>query len=216
MKKSIVVFGLGRFGKSVAIELSNAGADVLAVDNDKERVHALADIVTCAVRADVRDAETMSTLGISNMDAAVIAITNNLDASILCTIFCKEAGVPFVYAKSKDATHTKILEKVGADKTSIPEHESGIRIARRLITGNVLDFFEISESARMVEIAIRPEWTNHTLRELNLRQKENINVVAARQNREIIVNLDPDKVLTADMTLLIILDQKDLHRIFKK
>ena len=149
MKKSFVVFGLGKFGNSVAAELSNAGADVLAIDIDKERVQALADIATCAVCADIRDNETMATLGISNMDAAIVAITNSLDASILATIFCKEAGVPLVFAKSKNDTHTKILKKVGADKIVTPEHESGIRIARHLMTGNILDFIEISKNIRM-------------------------------------------------------------------
>jgi len=213
MKKSIVVFGLGRFGNSVATELSNAGADVLAVDNDKERVNALADTVTCAVCADVCDTETMRTLGISNMDAAVIAITHSLDASIIATIFCKEAGVPFVFAKSKDPTHTKILQKVGADKITVPEHDAGIRLARQILTGNILDFIEISKNIRMVEIAMRPSWANHTLRELNLRQEENINVIAVRDGEELLVNTDPDRILQKDNSLLIIVDQKDLRRL---
>lgn len=213
MKKSFVVFGLGKYGKSIAIELMNAGADVLAVDIDKERAHELADIVTCSVKADVCDTESMQTLGISNMDAAVIAITQSLDASIMATIFCKEAGVPYVFAKAKDATHTKILYKVGADKVVIPEHESGIRAARQLLTGNILDFVELSDSIRMIEIAIRPEWENHTLRELDLRQQENINVIAIRQNNEITVNLNPDEVLTPGTTLLITIDKKDLKKL---
>ena len=99
MDKSFAVFGLGKFGRSVATELANAGADVLAIDNDKERVHDLADIVTCAVAADIRDTEAMEDLGISNMDAVVVAITRSLDASILATIFAKESGVPYVIAK---------------------------------------------------------------------------------------------------------------------
>ena len=111
MDKSFAVFGLGKFGRSVATELANAGADVLAVDINKERVHALADIATCAVAADIRDTEAMESLGISNMDAVVVAITRSLDASILATIFAKESGVPYVIAKSQDETHSKILKK---------------------------------------------------------------------------------------------------------
>lgn len=215
MKKSFVVFGLGKFGNSIATELSNAGADVLAIDLNKERVQALSDVVTYAVCADIRDSEAMSTLGISNMDAAVVAITNSIDASILATIFCKENGVPSIYAKSKDDIHTKILKKVGADKVVTPEHESGVRVARHLMTGNILDFVEISKNIRMVEIAVRPEWANHTLRELNLRQKENINVIAVRQGENLLVNISPDEVITAESTLLIIVDQKDLKKLLK-
>lgn len=213
MNKSIVVFGLGRFGKSIAIELANAGADVLAIDSDKERVHEVADIVTCAIKADACDSETLLSLGISNMDAAIIAITESLDASIMATIFAKDAGVPYVFAKAKDATHMKILNKVGADKVIIPEHESGIRVARQILTGNILDFVELSERIRMVEIAMRPEWTGKSLRQLNLRQTEQINVVAIRQNEEVRVILDPDEPLTPGTTLLIIVDKKDLARL---
>lgn len=211
--QSFIIFGLGKFGESIASELSLAGADVLAVDCDKDRVHEMADIVTRAVVADVRDAEAMQALGISNMDVAVIAITSHLDASILATIFCKEAGVPFICAKGKDTVHTKILEKVGADKVIIPEQESGIRIARHLLTGNIIDFVEISENIRMVEIALPPEWANLTLRELDLRNKENINVIALREDGEINVTPDPDVPLGSNTSLLIIVDQKDLRKL---
>lgn len=211
--QSFIIFGLGKFGESIAKELSLAGVDVLAVDADKDRVHNLTDVVTRAVIADVRDAEAMQSLGISNMDVAVVAITSHLDASILATIFCKEAGVPFICAKAKDTIHTKILEKVGADKVIIPEHESGIRIARHLLTGNIIDFVEISENIRMVEIAARPEWTGRTLRQLDLRNKENVNVIALRQGGEINVTPDPDLPIDSQTTLLIIVDKNDLGKL---
>lgn len=213
MNKSFAVFGIGKFGESVAIELSNAGCDVLAIDLDREKVHNISDQVTCAVKADVCDTESMKSLGISNMDAAIIAITGNLDASIMATIFAKEAGVPFVIAKSNDDTHTKILKKVGADKVIIPEHETGVRIARRLTTDNVLDFFELSQRIRMVEINIKPEWVGKTLRKLNLRQKHQINVIALRQNGEVNVGPDPDEALPDKITLLITVDKKDLEKL---
>lgn len=207
MDKSFAVFGLGKFGRSVATELANAGADVLAIDNDKERVHALADVVTCAVAADIRDTEAMEELGISNMDAVVVAITRSLDASILATIFAKEAGVPYVIAKSQDETHSKILKKVGADKVVRPELETGIRTARHLATGNILDFVELSETIKMLEINIKPDWAGCTLRELDLRGKEHIG--------ELIVNPDPDSILAPDLSMLITVEKKYLHRLIK-
>lgn len=216
MNKSFAVIGLGRFGESIATELANAGADVLAVDIDKERVHALADIVTCAVTVDVRDTEAMESLGLSNMDAVVIAVTKSLDISILATIYAKECGVPYVVAKSKDETHTKILEKVGADKIITPERETGIRIARHLLTGNVLNFVELSKTIRMIEIGMRPEWAGHTLRELDLRSKEKINVIAIRSNGELEVSPDPDEILTPDLSMLITLDKKSLDKLVKR
>lgn len=213
MKKSFAIFGIGKFGESIAMELANAGCDVLAVDLDKERVHNISEYVTCAVKADVCDAETMKTLGISNMNAVIVAITGSLDASIMATIFAKEAGVPCVIAKSKDDTHTKILSKVGADTVIVPEHESGVRIARRLTTENVLDFFELSHRIRMVEINIKAEWVGKTLRTLNLRQNHNINVIAIRQNDEVNVSPDPDQVLPPNITMLITIDKRDLDKL---
>lgn len=213
MNKSFAVFGLGKFGSSVVTELANTGADVLAIDIDKERVHALADIATCAVAVDIRDTEAMESLGISNMDAVVVAITQSLDISILATIFAKESGVPYIIAKSRDVTQTKILLKVGADKIVRPELETGIRIARHLATGNILDFIELSETIKMIEITIRPEWIGHTLRELNLREREHINVIALRKNGELIVTPPPDNVLEPELSMLITIEKKYLNKI---
>ena len=216
MNKSFAVIGLGRFGESIATELANAGADVLAVDIDKDRVRALADIVTCAVTVDIRDTEAMESLGLSNMDAVIIAVTQSLDISILATIYAKECGVPYVVAKSKDEIHTRILKKIGADKIIIPERETGIRIARHLLTGNIINLVELSDTIRMIEIDIRPEWAGHTLRELDLRKKEKINVIALRSNGELEVSPDPDKMLTSDITMLITIDKKTLNKLIKK
>lgn len=213
MDKSFAVFGLGKFGSSVVTELANTGADVLAIDIDKERVHALADIATCAVAVDICDTEAMESLGISNMDAVVVAITGSLDISILATIFAREAGVPYIIAKSRDATHTKILQKVGADKIVRPELEAGVRIARHLATGNILDFVELSDTIEMIEINIRNEWIGHTLRELNLREREHINVIALRKNEELIITPPPDNALEEGLSMLVIVEKKYLHKL---
>lgn len=214
--KSIIVFGLGKFGQSVSIELANAGAEVLAIDLDEERAHDVANVVDCAVSGDVRDMDTLESLGISNMDAAVVAITGSLDASVMATIFAKEAGVPFILAKAQDDIHGRILRKVGADKVIIPEHESGIRAARQIITGNVLDFVELSKNIRMVEITVRDAWIGHSLQELDLRRTEHINVIAVRKDEEVLVNLHPDMIFEQDMTLLVTVAKKDLSALLEK
>lgn len=216
MNKSFAVLGLGKFGKSVARELSAAGADVLAVDNDRERLQSVADYVTYAVAADIEDAEAVEALGLSNMDGVVIAVTGNLNASILAAIYAKEAGVPYVIAKAKDETHIKILNKLGVDKTVFPEYESGIRVARHLATGNILNFVELSDNIRMVEIAIENEWEGKSLRELNLREKEHINVIAVRENGELSPNPDPDIPLEKGSSMLITVDKKELNRLVKE
>lgn len=212
-RKSVVVFGLGKFGQSIAMELVHGGAEVLAIDKNGDLAHDVADIVDCAVSGDVCDTDTLNSLGISNMDAAVIAITENLDASVMATIYAKEAGVPYILAKAKDEIHGKILQKVGADKIIIPEHESGIRAARQIITGNILDFIELSKDIRIVEIKVRKEWIGHCLRDLDLRRKEKINVIAVRKDEQVTVNLPPDTPFDEQMTLIITVDKKDLPKI---
>jgi trk system potassium uptake protein TrkA len=213
MKKSFAVIGLGKFGCSVAIELAKAGCEVLAIDIEKDRVHAVADLVTCAVRADVRDTETMKTFGISNMDAVVVAITGSLDSSIIASIFAKDMGVPCVIAKSKGNTHTKILEKVGVDQIIIPEHESGVRVARNLATGDVLNFIELSDFIRMIEIQPKKEWLEHSLREIDLRKKYKTNVIAIRKDGKLNMDIDPDEVLHEDMSLLVTIHKNDLKKL---
>lgn len=213
-EKSYAVIGLGKFGTAIAEELSRAGAEVLAVDNDEERVHELASIVTCAVKADVCDAESMETLGLSNMDGVVVAITESLDASIMGTILAKEAGVDYIIAKARDAIHARILEKVGADKVIVPEKESGVRIARSMMSGKFLDFIELSDRIRMIEIPVKEEWIGKTLIELNLRKSKKINVIAVRNvDEEVIVNFDPERPIKEGMSMLITVDRNDIAKL---
>lgn len=213
-KKSYAVIGLGRFGAAIAEELSRAGAEVLVVDEDEERVHELASIVTCAVKADVCDAESMESLGLSNMDGVVVAITENLDASIMGTILAKEAGVDYILAKARDAIHARILEKVGADKVIVPEKESGIRIARSMMSGKFLDFVELSDRIRMIEIPVKEEWIGKTLIQLNLRKTKKINVIAVRNvDDEIIVNFEPERPIKAGMSMLVTVDRNDIAKL---
>lgn len=213
MKKSFAVLGLGKFGRSIAEELAQAGAEVMAVDDDEERISEVSDIVTYAVKADVCDIVAMKELGLSNLDGVVVAITSNLNASIMGTIFCKEAGVPYVIAKSSSSIHTKILQKVGADRVIIPERESGIRVARNMMSPSYRDFIELSDRIRMVEIPVKPEWVGKNLKELNLRKREKINVVAIRREEEIVVNLDPEVPLKEEISLLVLVDRHDLNKL---
>lgn len=212
-KKSFAVLGLGKFGISVAEEMARAGVDVLAVDLDEENVHYVADFVTCAMKVDVCDSEAMGSLGLSNMDGVIVAITGSLDASIMATIVAKEAGVPLVIAKAKDEIHARILKKVGADRIIVPERESGIRMARCLISGNFIDFISLSDHISMVEIPVRPEWVGKSLLELNLRGKAGVNVIAIRQGEELTVTVDPQMPLKADNTMWVTIDKKNIGKL---
>lgn len=211
--KSFAVLGLGKFGRSTVEELVRAGAEVMAVDNDEERVKKISEIAVYAVQADVCDLKAMRELGLSNMDGVVVAMTGSLDASIMATIMAKEDGVPYVIAKARDEVHEKILKRVGADRVIIPEKESAARVARNMISGSFLDFIELSDRVRMVELAVKPEWIGYSLCELDLRKKYSLNVMAVRLKGELITNVDPEEKLTEEMTLLMTIDKKDLARL---
>lgn len=207
-KKSYAVFGLGEFGRSVATELMVGGADVMVLDIDEDRVSDMADDVTLALQIDATETRSFEGLGLSNMDGVVVAMTGCLEACILTILAAKEAGVPFILAKSQNKTQTTIFERIGADKIVTPEHDGAVRVARNILAGNFLDFFELSKSLRMVEMEVKPEWEKKSLKELSLRQRHKINVVAIRKNGELTTDIDPDSPLDQADTILIIVDKK--------
>lgn len=211
--KTCAVLGLGKFGMSIAEELARAGAEVMAVDIIEERVHAIADRVTHAVVADVCDTENIADLGLANMDIVVIGITSSIDASVLVTILAKEAGVPFVLAKADGDIHARILQKVGADRIVIPEKEFGIRMARNLLSGNFMDFIELSDNISMIEIPVKDSWEGKNLIELNLRKKFKANVIAIRSGQNLISNPEPDMPLQKDMSLLMIVEKQFVSKL---
>lgn len=187
----------------------------MAVDSDEEKVKKISEIAAYAVQADVRDAEAMQELGLSNMDGVIVAMAGSLDASVMATIMAKEACVPYVLAKAQDEVHERILKRVGADRVIIPEKESAARVARNMISGNFLDFIELSDRVSMVELAVRAEWAGYSLCELDLRKKYSLNVMAVRAGKDLITNIDPEEKLTEEMTLLVTIDKKNLARLYR-
>lgn len=213
IKQSYAVFGLGRYGKAVAKELVENGAEVLAVDINEEIVNdATAEIPYCKC-ADITDAEVIKRLGISNIDVVIIAMATNLEASVMATMLCKEIGVKTVIAKCSSEMNYKILSKVGADRVVFPESESGIRLAKNLLSSGFVDIIELSKDVSMIELDVRPEWEGKNLLELNLRQKYSINVVAIIQENNVCVNIDPEKPLKKSMKLIVIANLSKLSKL---
>lgn len=212
-RRSYAVFGLGEFGRSVALELAASGADVMVLDKSEEKISDIADKVTLAMQIDAIDIRSFEELGLSNMDGVIVAMTGCLDACIMAILAAKEAGVPFIIAKSISSTQTIIFEKIGADKIVTPEYDGGVRVARNIMAGNFLDFFELSNSLRMVELAIKAEWAGKNLKELSLRQKLGINVVALRHNGELTTDIDPDEPLREEDAILVIVDKKNIKKL---
>lgn len=211
--KTYAVFGLGRYGRAVAAELAAAGAEVLAVDRNQLLVNSAAATIPLCKCADITDPEVYDLLGIGNLDVVIIAMGGHLEASVMAVMLCKEAGVPTVIAKCANETHGKILAKVGADQTIIPEQESGVRLAKNLLSSGFVDMVELTDSVSLLEMAVRPEWVGKTLIDLNLRKKYGINVVALKQGADISVALDPTAALTADQKLVVIADTDKLRKL---
>ena len=211
--KSFVVFGLGKFGYSVAVSLCKNGCEVLAVDQDEEKVEDIANDVTYAVKANVIDPDIYESLDIGNMDGAVIAISDNMEASVVATILAKEAGIPYVLAKANTPTHALILEKVGASQVIFPEKAMGSRVARNMVFGKFVDTFELSDAYSMVEMEVPGSWVGKSLRDLDVRKNFKVNVAAIKEGERIDVNPDPEEPMRAGQILLTVGDNDNLRRI---
>ena len=213
MKQTYAVFGLGRYGRAVAKELVENGAEVLAVDIDENLVNdAIGEIPYCKC-ADITDEEVVRQLGIANVDVVIIAMATNLEASVMATMLCKEAGVKTVIAKCSSEMNCKILSKVGADRVVFPESESGIRLAKNLLSSGFVDLIELSKDVSMIEMNVKPEWEGKCLLELNLRKRYSLNIVAIVQGDDICVNIDPEQALEKTMKLIVIANTEKLNKI---
>lgn len=203
-RKSYAVLGLGRYGRSVALELVAGGADVLAVDRIEATVNAVAGDIPLCKCADTTDPDVLRQLDIGSFDTVIVAMAGSLEATVMTVMLCKEMGVPTVIAKCGSEMHRKILTRVGADQVVFPELESGTRLAKNILSAGFVDLLELARDVSMVEINVRPEWVGKNLMELNLRRKYGINIVAIRRDEELVCNIDPEKPLAKGAKLLVI------------
>ena len=213
MKKTYAVFGLGRYGIAVARELVSNGVEVIAVDSDEKIVNVAATELPICKCADITDPEVIRQLGISNVDVVIIAMANNLEASVMAVTLCKEIGVKTVIAKSGNEMHQKILTRVGADKVVFPENESGIRLAKNLLSSGFVDMVSLAKNVSMIELDMKPDWVGKNLIELNVRKKYSINVVAVRRGDAVRVDIDPHEKLKEDDKLIVIANTEKLAKL---
>ena len=213
MKKTYAVFGLGRYGIAVARELVDHGMEVIAVDSEERIVNMAADELPICKCADVTDPDVIRELGIANVDVVIIAMANNLEASVMAVTLCKEIGVKTVIAKCANEMHQKILLRVGADKVVFPENESGIRLARNLLSSGFVDMVSLAKKVSMIELDVKREWVGKNLIELNLRKKYSINVVALRRGDMVSVDIDPHAPLSPDDKFIVIANTEKLSRL---
>ena len=193
--RQVAVIGLGRFGSSVARTLAQSGCDVLAVDMDGERVKALVEYVTEAVQADALDEAALKTLGLRNFEAVVVAIGHEVKASILVTVVLKEMGVPKIVAKAQDELHGKVLQKVGADIVVYPERDMGVRLAHTLLSRSIIDEIQLSTEYSIFELQAPTQFLDRNLKDLQLRQRAGLTILAVRRGTSIVVSPDASFVV---------------------
>lgn len=209
-KKQFAVIGLGRFGTSLIIELSKMGYDVLAIDNDEDKINDIVDIAAHAVQADSMDKQALKNLGIKDFDVVIVAVGQNIQVNILTAITLKEMGVKKVIAKAQNELHGKVLEKIGTDVVIYPERDMATRLARVLTSQNVVDQINLSSEFSILEIKTPQVFVERTLVELDVRRKLKVTVIAIKRGEEIIISPPADQLIKANDILVVAGENKFL------
>ena len=210
--KQYAVIGLGRFGTSVARRLHEAGHEVLGIDANEERVEDAELFVTHAVVADTTEEKALTSIGISNFDCVIVAIGNDMQSSILTVSLLKELGIKKVIAKALGKRHGQVLDKVGADWIIYPERDMGERVANQLLSPNMLNYIELSKEHSIEEIMIPSKMAEKSLRDLDIRAKYNVSVIAIVREGDIIISPSPDQIIHKEDLLVMIGNREDIAK----
>lgn len=213
MYKSVAVLGLGKFGQKMAETLYNNGVDVIVADIDEEIVNHFSTKATMAEVADLMDEESLRGLGLSNVDAVVICMSRHVEASLMAAMVSKELGVKYVLAKASTKRMADILYKVGCDKVINIEEEAAVRESRKLLSTDFIDYFDLDDNLCIINMKPKESWVGKNLKELNLREKFNVNVVAIKEEGGLDSHINPDKPLTKDSTLLLVTEKNNLRKL---
>ena len=213
--KSYVVIGLGLFGQAIARQLCMLGAEVLAMDVRSDLVQQVANDVTYAVVGDAQDKEVLRALGVRDMDCAIVSIGDDLAASVLITMNLMELEVPYIVCKAHDETHRRVLEKLGANRVVIPEQENAQRLGRSLHSHNVLEYIELSEDYGILEIPAPRSWIGKTLKELNVRAKLGVNIIAVESSEKTNVSPSADYQIQEKDIMVVLGDNYSLEAVQK-
>lgn len=186
-----VVIGLGRFGKSVALTLTELGKEVLVIDTNQEAINRMEGFVSGAVLADATGNDVLHSLGVQNFDCAIICIGDDIQASILTTLICKDLGVRYVVAKAKNEQIKKVLERIGADMVVFPEVYMGRKVANMLINPSVNEILNLKDNFKIVEVPVPEAWLDKTIMELDVRRKYNVSIIFVRREDDVIT-IEPE------------------------
>lgn len=214
--KSFAIIGIGRFGESVAKTLMELGNEVLAIDKSPERIQEISEFVTHAVEADIMDESILKELGLRNFDVVIVSIGSDIEASIMATLLAKEMGVKRIIAKAQAELHGKVLKKIGADKVVFPERDMGARVAHNLTSSNILDYIELSPDFSILEITTLKSWVGKDLKDLRLRNKYGVNIIAIKNDKTVNISPSSDDIIKEDDIIVMIGDAKDIKKVEAK
>ena len=212
-QKQYIVVGLGRFGRAIAETLCQDGAEVLGVDNKMDMVERMRDELTQTIQMDAMDRDALETLGVQDFDIVFVTMGSDIRASGTIVLLLKELGARRVIAKAHDEFHGRMLEKLGADQVLFPERDMGLRVAHSLISGNVIEYMELSTQYSMAEIRPKPEWIGKTLEALAMRSRMDINVVAIRNGDSVNAMPQPDTRISEGDVMLVVISEQALKNL---
>lgn len=211
--KDFLVIGAGRFGLSIAQELHSKGQQVMLVDIDEEKLDEVKDTVTFSAILDTTEEKALKSIEANKFDVAIVAIGGNTNASILTTLALKEAGTPYVICKAVTCAQGKILSKIGADRIIFPERDMGIRVAQNLMHANILDSIELGPVYSVIEIVTPRKWEGKSIKELDLRNKLELNILAIKRSDSVNVTPLPEEILEKDDVVVILGSKDNLSKI---
>lgn len=213
--KSILLIGLGRFGRHIAAKLNDLNHEVLAVDNNEERVNAALAFVTNAQIGDSTNEEFLSSLGISDFDACIVAIGDDFQSSLETASLLKELGAKKVIARAATDVQEKFLLRNGADEVVYPEKQLASWVAIRCASDHILDYIELDDDHSIYELSIPKEWHSKTILQLDIRKKYGINILGIRENGVLNLNVTPDMRLDSGKSILVLGDEKSVQKCFR-
>ncbi len=212
--KSVLLIGLGRFGKHIARKLNELNHEVMAIDNNEERVNSVLSIVTNAQIGDSTNEEFLSSLGIRNFDACIVAIGDNFQNSLETAYLLKELGAKKVIARASRGVQEKFLLRNGADEVVYPEKQLASWTAIRCTSDNIIDYIELDDDYSIIEVGVPSEWNEKTIIDLDVRRKYGINILGVRENDTLNMNVDPDSVLSTGKSILVLGKNKAIQKCF--
>ena len=212
--KSILLIGLGRFGRHIAEKLRELKHQVMAVDSQEERVNAVLGLVTSAQIGDSTDKDFMESLGVRDFDVCIVAIGDDFQSSLETTALLKELGARLVVARAAREVHERFLIRNGADEVVYPERQLASWTAIRFSSEHILDYIELDEGHAMFELSVPDSWAEKTVGQLDIRRKYNINIMALKRDRKMDLSISPDTVLPSDGTILVLGSNRDIQKCF--